>query len=537
MTNTMRSMNAFSRSHGYRLSGVGVGLALLSHGCVGSRDADSTFDPLPDLNARVDTNGSSDSRVTLPPEGDAAPGLTDASPLSELGVRINEVAASGDPEDWVELINLSKGAISLDGYALTDAPDGSPVPLASGLVIEPGALVVLDVSELTFGFKIGSDEALYLYDPTGALIDSADWDEGASPEGGSFSRKPHGTGDFVTTTPDTRGEPNDDAAIPTPDAGSVDGDQEMGDVVDAPDDDILTEPDSDDHDDGGAPDVSSSLDSSSTPDSGTLPEEPPLVVINEVTATGSDEIELLNLSAITVDLSGWAIVDADYILDPTTLDHRYDFPAGSAIGPGKYLVLEGEIDHPFGVGKADRLQLLAPGDVVIDDTSWTEPAAATSWCRIPNGTGDFEVCEAATFGVSNGGPPLPGVLALNEVTSSGDDLIELVNLGPGPALVGGHAVSDDGYLPEDLETMPLHYTVLTSTAVLAVGERLALMKGTDHAFGLGKSDTVTLWSPGGEVLDTTSWVDPGAEVSWCRSPDTTGPFGTCSVATPGAENP
>ena len=54
-------------------------------------------------------------------------------------VLINEVAAKGEPEDWVELINVGAAPVSLDGWSLSDDPaalERAPLPL--GLTIAPG---------------------------------------------------------------------------------------------------------------------------------------------------------------------------------------------------------------------------------------------------------------------------------------------------------------------------------------------------------------------------------------------------------------
>lgn len=59
--------------------------------------------------------------------------------------------------------------------------------LPAGTVIEAAGYLVLDIDDTTFGFKLGGREEFALYGQDGqTLIDSVDWAEGQSPEGGSF---------------------------------------------------------------------------------------------------------------------------------------------------------------------------------------------------------------------------------------------------------------------------------------------------------------------------------------------------------------
>ena len=125
-------------------------------------------------------------------------------------LRINEVAAKGEPEDWVELILIAPpgvGPVALDGYALSDQPDISSAALLSGSVAA-GERVVIEVSDATLGFKLAQDEAVFLWGPSGELIDSVDWEAGESPEGGSLARVPDGEGPFQTVAAHTRGGVN-----------------------------------------------------------------------------------------------------------------------------------------------------------------------------------------------------------------------------------------------------------------------------------------------------------------------------------------
>lgn len=128
-------------------------------------------------------------------EGEAAPGLV-----------INEVAAAGDPLDWVELKNTSDVAVNLSGLYLTDNLDEPQQGALPAVSVGAGELYVVEIDDTTLGFKLGSDEEVHLVNSNGDVIDGVDWDEGDSPAGGSFARGDDGN--FSSTTPDTRGADN-----------------------------------------------------------------------------------------------------------------------------------------------------------------------------------------------------------------------------------------------------------------------------------------------------------------------------------------
>ena len=147
------------------------------------------------------------------PAVDATPGVDAAAvdaapPLGNLV--INEVAAAGEPADWFEVVNATAAAIDLGEYVFVDIANdfvkAKPFPSMS---LAPGAYYVQEVTDLDAGFKLGSDEELWVYRAADQrLADSVDWAEGASPLGGSYARVPDTTGAFTTVTPATRGAAN-----------------------------------------------------------------------------------------------------------------------------------------------------------------------------------------------------------------------------------------------------------------------------------------------------------------------------------------
>jgi hypothetical protein len=142
---------------------------------------------------------------------DADPLAPDADvPLPRLGLLvINEVGASDTP-DWVEVVNATLSPLALGDYLFVDVAGdfvkARPFPT---LTLAPGQRHVQDISDELVGFKLGSDEAVYLYRATDrALSDYADWAEGESPAGGSWARVPDTSGEFQTLDTATRGQPN-----------------------------------------------------------------------------------------------------------------------------------------------------------------------------------------------------------------------------------------------------------------------------------------------------------------------------------------
>lgn len=125
-------------------------------------------------------------------------------------VVINEVAAAGMGSDWFELRNLGGSAIDLAGYTFTDDISGrsNVASFPDGATVGPGRYLVVQFDQDWPGFGLKGDEELAVINPDGDIVDTVDWEEGQSPQGGSFARSPDGTGPFQTTSPATPGGPN-----------------------------------------------------------------------------------------------------------------------------------------------------------------------------------------------------------------------------------------------------------------------------------------------------------------------------------------
>lgn len=142
------------------------------------------------------------------------------------------------------------------------------------------------------------------------------------------------------------------------------------------------------------------------------------VVINELMASNTltymdpqgefdDWVELYNTSAGDVDLSG------KYLSDDSTNPLKWQFPAGTTISAGGYLVVwadEDSSDTPglhatFKFGKSGETLTFsdtdAKGNVILDSTTYTALVDDQAWGRLPNGVGDFAVRLVATPNAQN----------------------------------------------------------------------------------------------------------------------------------------
>ena len=317
-----------------------------------------------------------------------------------------------------------------------------------------------------------------------------------------------------------------------------------------------------------------------------------LVALNELTSQGAtegpyagkgDAIELYNVGGAAADLSGWKLSDdAGFPADKT-----YVFPPGTMLAPGSFIVLVAfdEVamtgDLPFGIAddKEETITLVDAADGAIDQVVVNGAAAVGSYCRLPDGTGAWAVCDqtcgavnaAASAvcgdgelgvgedcdGLELGGQTCEGLelgfiggelacgkdckfdasscesdstVALNEIEST-DDQIEIYNAGNQGIDISGWILTDDvvdqNYDPvADIEKL-----VFPPQTSLAAKQFLVVAKGMnpgEHPFGLGAGgDTVTLLRPNLAVVDQVAYGMDEATLSYCRLPD--GPGGAWTI--------
>jgi hypothetical protein len=256
------------------------------------------------------------------------------------------------------------------------------------------------------------------------------------------------------------------------------------------------------------------------------------VVINEVESNGDltngDWIELYNKGATSVNLAGVQLADNDNT-------HVVTITSGTIAAGGYFTVrtdvaTAGTTTGDFGLGGADSARLYAAGATVgtttpLDTYSWTAHAA-TTYGRVPNGTGGFVTTTASTRNASNSGGsttnPSPaawvGTIVINEVESSSDAVngnwIELRNVSDASVNIGGGILSDNNN--GHTLTIPAG-TTLAAGAVKAFQVQNPAGVG---AFGLGPVDSARLFITGTVDLAT---ADPVDERSWdTHSPTTYG---------------
>jgi hypothetical protein len=150
------------------------------------------------------------------------------------------------------------------------------------------------------------------------------------------------------------------------------------------------------------------------------------LVINELAPDGDpDFVELYNPTSSPLTLEGLLLADEDGLgtppADPT---HRIVLPAGATLPSGGYAVIAMNVDPPmgatetpvgpvspcpvagvsacyqaaFGIGRTmDVIAVLAPDGTELArvDYAGTLTGSAQSFCRQPNGTGDFTTCTAS----------------------------------------------------------------------------------------------------------------------------------------------
>jgi len=338
---------------------LGLSLAL-APGCSSSSGDEDTIDDTSDAVDAMDTSDASGGGLMV----------------------VNEVFATGN-DDWVELYNAGTDAVDLGGWVLRDDDPAHVYTFPSGTIVPAGVFYLLSRDpDIGFDFGLGGADSVLLYDGD-TLVDGITWVDGELPDDFSYRRFPDGTGPFATLFTPTPGTANEEN--PTVTCG--DGDRVGLEVCDGTDFAGAT---CETWGFGGGDltcvDCESISTESCTPRAAGL-------VINEVTSAGDDRIELFNDTGAAIDLTGWSLVDGG--------DNRWIFAPATTVEDGDYLVLTKGVDHDFGLGGDDLVELRDDQDQTVDYADWPEDAADPSWCRVPNGTGGFVTCTTPTFGSAN----------------------------------------------------------------------------------------------------------------------------------------
>jgi len=392
-TDAKRAAPYANRPAASRIRKGGVVALMLATGAFGAcGDSKSTPDVgvgdiIEDVIVVVDTDMD-----TTPLDVPVDTTLVDTTPVdvgaettpSWAAVVLNEIAPSGDPSDWIELFNPTAAAADLSGWLLTDSDPLHTYVFAAGTSLAPGAWLVVDKGTEGFDFGLGAGDGARLVAPDGTVIDATEWTPETLPRIATLGRFPNGTGPFMPLYIKTRGATN----VENPD--TVCGDEtaaspEVCDTNDFSGDTCAAR--------GWAGGDLACVDECTRVDpTGCTPRAPGLV-LNEVTSSGDDRIELFNGTGATIDLEGWSLGDEGGGL--------WTMPAATSIDAGAYLVFVKDVHHTFGLGGSDAVELKNASGDLVDSARWASGAAAVSFCRRPNGVGGFEPCPSASFGGEN----------------------------------------------------------------------------------------------------------------------------------------
>ncbi|MDP6942936.1 MAG: CotH kinase family protein, partial [Myxococcota bacterium] len=324
-----------------------------------------------------------------------APDITDVEATSDPGpviwpdIVLNEVAAEGGPADWIELLNRGDEVAALGGWLLTDDDPAHLRVLEIDRVLAPGEhlLLVRDTIE-GFAFGLGSEDMVHLHAPDGTLVDSTAWESGQSDTLRAWGRMPDGVGAWMTLATPSPGEAN----VENQDQVCGNGTVDLGEVCDG--DDLQGMTCQGLNVAGGQLGCSTTCDQV---DTGGCLAPSRVIVINEVSSSGDDPIELYNPGSLSVSLSGWTLTDDN----DTPSKGAYVFANGAILPPGAFWLLEKGVDHAFGLGDEDAVKLRNESGVLVDMLAWPEGGADVSYCLSPNGGEAALSCDEATFGASN----------------------------------------------------------------------------------------------------------------------------------------
>jgi hypothetical protein len=384
---------------------------------------------------------------------------------------INEVESNGDPMgDWVELTNAGTAAADISGWKLLDNDDTHPfVVVPAGTALAPGGFFRIYVFQ-TFG--LGAPDSARLFDPAGNLVDSFTWMTHAA---GTYGRCPDGTGPFVDSAP-TPGMANECSG------GGMGGAAGVGGAMMGVGGAMGT---------GGA-----------TGAGGAMTMSP--IVINEIESNGDpvgDWVELTNVSAAAVDISGWQLKDNDDT-------HAFVVvPDGTTLAPGGFFFIS--VFQTFGLGAPDMARLFDPAGNLVDSFSWMTHAMGTL-SRCPDGTGPF-IDTTPTQGAANAcsGGGMGGAGGAGGVTGSGG---MAANEFPWPGTDTVITVDDAGAFASNLSGLSYQPATATDPAVL-----WAIQNGPSKLYRLlwngttWESDPTNSWGAGKTIHYLDGTGDPDSE--------------------------
>ena len=275
----------------------------------------------------------------------------------------NGDGAADQNDEYIELHNASDMAVDLSGWRLDDmddglraSPDGSPpYILPAGASIPAGGFLLVFRSES--GIALNNDgDWVRLLRPDGVLVEAAEYS--SSRDDQAASKTIDGGSEWTRSYPPTPGGSNHPNGTPTPTPTATPQLTPTPVATTVRLNEMLPSPQDVDWDGNG---VASYLD---------------------------EWIELANLGDEPVELAGWKLVDGWAAgLAP---DRTYILPAGAAIPARGYLVIfRGQSGLALDASR-EQVRLLYPDDSVADVMAYDAFSGYDqSWCRLPDGAGDW----------------------------------------------------------------------------------------------------------------------------------------------------
>ena len=219
------------------------------------------------------------------------------------------------------------------------------------------------------------------------------------------------------------------------------------------------------------------------------------------------------------------------VVDPREL------AAGRTLVIGVDAIAGGIWSIPPGASSPESFSPFTEGALELSSGGTTRGAAIAgtfsgTYGWSPPASGDT---DADAQGADTSGTPLDVGLVINEVAAKGDplDWFELHNASQVPIALDGFEMADD--LTDIGKRVPFPAgTVMQPGAYM----QFSLDKDGWPGFALGSDEELGIWLLDGTLVASVDWDEgqSGADESYARVPDVTGPFETVDSPTPGAAN-
>ena len=256
-----------------------------------------------------------------------------------------------------------------------------------------------------------------------------------------------------------------------------------------------------------------------------------------------DVVELLNVGAVTVNLSDWGVTD-----DPAS-KFKFRIPSGTLLGSGQYLLLQADdstggtnLHLGFGLDQSgDAVHLFNGAGQLMDSVVFGRQLTDLSIGVV----GGQWTLTRPTLGAANVAQPLgdPRGLKINEWLADRQalydtDFLEIWNPATAPVNLGGMFLSDEplGW-PQRHRITPLTFAGAAGFVVFQPDGRPE--DGPAHLnFKLSRErGAISLADTGTNIVDCVFYGPQAPDISQGRQPDGSSFIGPFPTATPGAPNP